>query len=679
MKENLVIIETLEQLDALNQYLDDYDLVAYDTETTGLDQDAEIIGYSLACDEENGFYVVLAEWSVEEKKLLYCAPEFREKAIEVLKKLTTKRLVMHNAVFDVQKTIANFNIDLLPALHTDTMILAHILNENERVGLKDLGASLFGEDAKIEQKEMQDSIAANGGLCTKKAYELYKADKYKIGKYAAKDAILTMNLMYYLLPKLYDEGLDKFFYEEECMPLLKGPTYELNTSGLKIDVERLTKLKFELEQSVLKLETEILEEVTPYVVERYPGTSEKTVFNIGSNEQLAWLLFIRLKEEFKSLTGSGKEKANEWMGRIPYSKGQKYMFIMECQKRGLKPEKFIQADKLTLELYKTKYPFVEKLLRLKKEEKLLNTYVSGIMERIRYGVINPSFLQTGTSGTRYSSRDPNFQNLPRDDKRIKSCVIARPGKIFIGADYSQLEPRVFTAMSQDPILLEAYAKGEDFYSAIAIPVFGKDDCSADKNADNFLGKKYPEVRQLGKVAALSIAYGTGAFKLSQAMKLPVDVCQEIIDDYYDRLTGVAAMVSESRAEVIKNGYVKNLFGRPRRIPNARIISKFGNKKFEDLGYEYRTLLNLAVNFKIQGTAGSLINRCAIAFHNRVRELGLSAKLVMQVHDELIVECDEHEAEQVAALLKECMETTVTLPNVALIAEPKIAKNLGDLK
>jgi DNA polymerase-1 len=268
--------------------------------------------------------------------------------------------------------------------------------------------------------------------------------------------------------------------------------------------------------------------------------------------------------------------------------------------------------------------------------------------------------------------------LPRDDKRVKACVVSRPGKVFIGADYSQLEPRVFTAVSQDPVLLEAYAKGEDFYSAIAIPVFNKEECSADKNADNYLGKMFPEIRQLGKVAALSIAYGTGAFKLAQAVKLPVEICQEIIEDYYKRLTGVAQMVQESHAQAIKDGYVKNLFGRPRRIPKARLISKF-NKKIEDLGYEYRTLLNLAVNFRIQGTAGSLINRVAIQFHKKVKELGLSAKLVMQVHDELIVECAENEADAVAGLLKDCMENTVQLPGVSLIAEPKIAKNLGELK
>jgi DNA polymerase-1 len=678
MKQNLVVINTLEQLDALDQFLDDFDIVAYDTETTGLDQDAEIIGYSLACDEQNGFYVVLAEWSAKDAKLIRAYAQFREKAIDILKKLTTKKLIMHNAIFDVQKTLANFGIDLLPALHTDTMILAHLLNENERVGLKDLGASLFGEDATLEQKELRESIEANGGTCTKKAYELYKASTDKIGKYAAKDAVLTMNLFYYLLPKLYEEKLDKFFYEDECMPLLKGPTYELNDAGLKIDVEKLTALKFELEQSIVKLHGEILEEITPYIADKYPGTNEKNSFNIGSNEQLAWLVFVRLGQTFNTLTKGGREKAKEWIGRVPYTKTHKYLFMKECERRGVRPEKYMQCDKSTLELFKIKYPFIDKLLKMKKEEKILSTYVCGILDRVRYGVIRPSFLQTGTTGTRYSSRDPNFQNLPRDDKRVKACVVSRPGKVFIGADYSQLEPRVFTAVSQDPVLLEAYAKGEDFYSAIAIPVFNKEECSADKNADNYLGKMFPEIRQLGKVAALSIAYGTGAFKLAQAVKLPVEICQEIIEDYYKRLTGVAQMVQESHAQAIKDGYVKNLFGRPRRIPKARLISKF-NKKIEDLGYEYRTLLNLAVNFRIQGTAGSLINRVAIQFHKKVKELGLSAKLVMQVHDELIVECAENEADAVAGLLKDCMENTVQLPGVSLIAEPKIAKNLGELK
>lgn len=692
MQENLIVIDftnptAMAELNDLGAYLEGQEYVAYDTETTGLEKDAEIIGYSVASEADVGFYVVLSYWDVPEKKLIYCNDAFKAKAIEILKQLCAKKLIMHNAIFDVDKTLTNFGINYLDALHTDTMVLAHLMNENERIGLKDLGARIFGESAKKEQQDMQASIVANGGQCDKKMYELYKADREIIGVYAAKDAVLTIKLFYHLVPALVNESLDAFFWDEECMPLLKGPTFELNTVGLKVDVDALKKLEKELSDDTVKLKAEILEEIYPYIEEKYPGTNPKNSFNIDSPQQLSWLLFTKLGEEFRKLTEKGRPLAKDLIGRLPYTVAQKRAFIRAAEAAGHKPEKFLQCDKATLSRLSDKHDWVRKLLEYRKAGKLLSTYVIGIQDKVRYGVINPSFLQTGTSGTRYSSRQPNFQNLPRDDKRIKSCIIARPGKVFVGADYSQLEPRVFTAMSQDPILTEAYKKGEDFYSALAIPIFGKEEFSAMKDAPNYLGKKEPVIRQVGKELALSLAYGTTPYKLNETLMvkakldIPVDECAQIRNDYFERLKGVANFVKESHQLVVNNGQVVNLFGRPRRIPNAKYIKNMlkSVNDSSELPYEYRTLLNLSVNFRVQGTAGSVVNRACIAFYVRARAMGLDAKIVLQVHDELVVECDEAIAEQVSTLLKECMEHTTPLPGVALVAEPKIGKTLADLK
>lgn len=690
--ENLIVIDftkpnALEDLMDLELYLKDQEYIAYDTETTGLGKDAEIIGYSVSSEVDVGFYVVLSYWDVTEKKLVYCDDTFKTKAIDILKLIGTKQLIMHNAIFDVEKTLDNFGIDFLPALHTDTMIMAHVLNENEGVGLKDLGAGIFGESAKTEQIKMKESIVANGGLCDSKNFELYKADKELIGYYAAKDAVLTIKLFYHFVPILCDEKLDNFFWDEESMPLLKGPTYELNTIGLKVDVDKLRKLEKELEDESTKLKAEILQDIWPYIKETYPGTNTKNSFNIAAPKQLAWLLFMRLNEPFRKVTKSGKKVAEDLVGKVPYTPAQKRAFIQACEQAGLKPWHYMQCDKATLARLSEKHDWVRKLLEYRKSCKLLSTYVIGIQERTRYGIIRPSFLQHGTTGTRYSSRNPNFQNLPRDDKRVKSCIISRPGKVFVGADYSQLEPRVFTAMSQDQILIDAYAKGEDFYSALAIPIFGKYEYSAMKKDPNYLGEKDPMTRQVGKECALSLAYGTTPFKLNETLMakakldIPVEKCAEIRADYFQRLKGVAEFVKESHQLVVNNGKVFNLFGRPRRIPEAKyvknVLKSVGDAA--ELPYHHRTVLNLAVNYRVQGTAGSVVNRACIAFYNKAREMGLDAKIVLQVHDEIVVECNEEDAKAVAALLKDCMENTVTLPKVALVAEPKIAKNLGDLK
>ena len=691
MTEHLIVIdftnpEAIEDLVDLKSYLENQEYIAYDTETTGLGKDAEIIGFSVSSEVDLGFYIVLSYWDTSNKKLIYCDSQFKDAALDILRLISTKNLIMHNAVFDIEKTVDNFGIDLMPALHTDTMIMAHLLNENERIGLKDLGAGIFGEDAKKEQIEMKASIIQNGGACDSKNFELYKADKQLIGSYAAKDAVLTIKLFYHLVPKLVEENLDAFFWDDESMPLLKGPTYELNTVGLKVDIDGLKNLEKDLIDESVRLKAEVLQDIWPYIKDKYPGTNKANTFNIAAPKQLAWLIFIRLNEEFRKLTDSGREVAKDLLGKLPYTTAQKRAFIRSVEENGQKPWNYLQCDKATLSKLSLKYDWIRKLLEYRKACKLLSTYVLGIQDKTRYGVIRPSFLQAGTTGTRYSSRAPNFQNLPRDDKRIKSCIVSRPGKVFVGADYSQLEPRVFTAMSQDPILLEAYSNGEDFYSALAIPIFGKYEFSAMKDADNYLGKKDPVTRQLGKECALSLAYGATPYRLNETLitkanlDLPIERCIEIRNDYFDRLSGVAAFVNESRRLVVENGVVVNLFGRPRRIPQAMALKNIlKSVDVSELRYDQRACINLAVNYRVQGTAGSVVNRACIAFSRRCKELGLDAKIVLQVHDEIIVECPEEQASEVSALLKDCMENTVQLPGVALVADPKIARNLGDLK
>lgn len=158
---------------------------------------------------------------------------------------------------------------------------------------------------------------------------------------------------------------------------------------------------------------------------------------------------------------------------------------------------------------------LERLLEYQRKIKILNTYVEGIQERTRYGIIRPSFLRHGTTSGRYLSRNPNFQNLPRDDKRIKGCITARPGRTFVGADYSQLEPRVFAYFSKDERLLQAFRGTDDFYSVIGMEVYGKTDCTPQKeDSPDAFGIKYKRLRDLSKVIALASTYGATASKLA---------------------------------------------------------------------------------------------------------------------------------------------------------------------
>ncbi len=685
MKENLIVIKTLDDFDTLLNYIKDFEYVAFDIETTGLQKGAEVIGISVCAESDLAFYVVLSYWCVERKKLI--ALDTNTKTSQFLNILKSKKLIAHNSVFDCSKINDIYHIDLMPSIYCDTMILSHTLNEERSNKLKDLGASLYGAEATDSQALMRESVHNNGGSLTKKCYEMYKADPDLLGTYGAKDALLTLNIFYEFIPQLIDQGLGGFFFDDECMPLLRGPTYDMNTTGLKVDTNKLQALKGELEADIKQSEAFIANEIKDLVKDKYPGTTKATQFNVNASQQLAWLLFERLGEEFITLTEGGKVLAKSLDLKV-YSKAQKYTFVNTLKqfkgqqwapkKTILDPWKYMCADADTLSVYAPKYKWVSKLLEQKKNLKLLSTYVIGIQEKIEYGIIRPRFNQIGTPSGRYSSNEPNFQNLPRDDKRIKSCIISRPGKVFVGADYPQLEPRVFASISQDPRLLECFAKGQDFYSVVGAPLFGVgEELSMFKDDPNSFANKHKNLRQIAKAFALATAYGTTAFRQSQELDKPVDECRDIIERYFVSYPNVERMMLESHEQAKTNGVVYGLYGRPRRIPEAMRIPK--GIPHGELPYECRNLLNLAMNHKCQSTAASIVNRAAIDFYNKINTLGLDAKIVLQVHDELIIECPEDISLQVSDILKESMELTTVLPGVTLISEPVIANNLADLK
>lgn len=704
--EQLHLIKTLQELQQLQEFIKDKDFIAFDTETTGLDKESEIIGFSVSADVDTGYYIVLASWNVKEQHLDYLETTGGAKAL--LQTLTGKNLIMHNAVFDCTRANSRYQIDLMPSVHTDTMILAHLLDENRHNGLKELAVSLFGEDSKQEQDEMKASVHANGGMLTRDNYELYKADCDLIGRYGAKDTILTLKLFYHLVPELYEQGLEDFFYKDESMPLLRGPTYDMNTTGLKVDADKLQKLKGELEADCMDAKAFIHKEIEAHVKDKYPGDKKTNVFNIGSSKQLAWLLFFKLGNDFHLLTDAGKEVCQGLGLKLPYtpaarrefihivtaSKGRVYAPAVKNLKTGKEgrpkkvsdPWNYIACGKETLERYAHKYKWVTRFLEYAKNLKLLNTYVEGIQSRMKYNTIRPSFLQHGTTSGRYSSRNPNFQSLPRDDKRIKACIVARPSNVFVGADYSQLEPRVFASFSKDERLLACFKNGDDFYSVIGSTVFDKQGYSMKKDEPGSFAQTFKSLRDVSKVVALSATYGTTAPQMAPKIKKTLQEAQEVIDDYFERFPSVLELMKESHEQAKTHGEVKNLFGRPRRMPKAKDIVKiYGNRQHSDLPYEARNLLNLAVNHRIQSTGASIMNRAAISVWKTCQELGksdpiwLKVRIVMQIHDEVILEGPQELQDEMVLVLKDAMEHSIELPGVDLIADPKIANNIADLK
>ena len=705
--EKIVVVRNNVDFDLLKDYVKNLEdtFIAFDTETNGIEKESRIIGISIAAELGLAYYVILAEWSVEQNKLVWL--ETGDKIKSFLKLLAKKKLVMHNAVFDCWMVQNNYNISLIEAVHTDTMILGHILNENRSNALKERALELYGESSVVEQAAMKESVIKNGGTLTKKQFELYKADSELIAHYGAKDAILTLKIFYNDVTDLFDQELDSFFYEDESMPLLRGPTYEMNTTGLRVDPEKLKNLKATLEADCAEAKAFITREIFDYVKHKYPATGKTNHFNIDSPQQLSWLLFDVLENDFNVLNDQGKQVCKAMDMSLPYSNAAKRNFITMCRenkgrvwKPGYKnyktgkevkpklivePYKYMTCGKETLLKLSDKYKWVEVFLEYKKNLKLLNTYVVGIQERLQYNIVRPNFLQHGTTSGRYSCKNPNFQNLPREDKRIKSCIVARQGKIFVGADYSQLEPRVFASLSGDERLIDCFEKGQDFYSVIGANVFNHPEASLFKDDEDSFANLYPEKRQISKTIALAATYGANAHRLSALTKQSVDDTKLILEAYFDDFSSVRNMMLESHKMAKTDGQVTNLFGRPRRMPLAKEIALLGDVLPETLSYEYRNLLNLSVNHRIQSSGASIMNRAAIAFcykkalKAKSEPLWKEVKVVMQVHDELITEGPESLKNEMIALLKDAMEHTVELPRVKLVAEPKAAYNLADLK
>lgn len=691
MKPELIVIKTVEEIKNLIEYLKGFDFISYDIESTGLDLDSEIIGFSVCAEDTKAYYVVLAAWNTITNSLDYYNAN-KTAAKDLLVSLQDKNIICHNAIFDMSMTESFFKVKLIDSLHTDTMVLAHLLDENRPKGLKELAKIFFGQDSTKEAEEMKESVAKNGGSLTKANYEMFKASSHLLGKYGAQDALLTFKLFYELVLQLYEEGLDNFFYEDETMPLLKTVTYQLNTVGLQVDTKALTSLQKQLEAECEELKSYIHQEIAPYTQAKYPGKTKKDHFNIGSSSQLAWLVFGEMGLEFSTLTKEGKTVSKFLLGKLPYSVGDKTRFLQQCREakdvvydsEGKRPKKikdpwgYLACDKTVLAKVSSKYKWVAKLLEYQKKQKLLNTYAIGMGEKVKYGVLRPRFNQTGTTSGRYSSSDPNFQNMPREDKRIKQCIIARPGKVFVGADYSQLEPRVFSYMSQDKNLITAFNGTNDFYSVIGMRVYGKTDCTPQKEgSEDAFGIKYKKLRDLSKVIALASVYGATANQLASTTGKSIDETQEDIDAYFAEFPGVAKLMTDSHQMAMTKGYVTNLFGRKRRMPEAMKIGKiYGKTKHKELPYEARSLLNLSTNHRIQSTAASIVNRASIQFLKDCDLAGIEAKVVAQIHDELIVECKEGDADNVALLLQNAMENTTILPGVPLEAIPRITKDFS---
>lgn len=619
-----MIIRTLGELNLAVNMLKKSLTWTYDIETNGLDtRNGEVIGFGCTNpDTLEGFYIILKEFVNGELVELISYNHVRY----VLEILQSKRLLTFNGSFDTRFTLNVMGVNLIDSIHADIMLLKHTCDEEQPFRLKDIGALLFGDEAKDAQKDMLESIKANGG--SEKEY--YKADSAIMAKYGLQDGILTAKVYNHYMPILKKEGLYKFFFEDEVMPLYRLVTIPMELKGIPLNTPLLQQTKEEINKDLEQLEDSIQAQLAPllddftswYLNKEYPielsGSFMATLGKLiapanwpltkagtASFAATTFKKFPELKETDLYKYQSGQERipatlVKQVREELLKQSGTKYIFNISSKdhlKRlffeKLKETPTSKTDKGNpqvendfLELMADKYVWASQITTYNKLIKLRGTYVEGYLDKQENGIFYPSFFQHRTVSGRFGS---NIQQLPRaiegDDivakytNRVRQFFISGEGYAFVDADYESLEPHVFAHVSGDQGLKDIFINGHDFYSTIAIATEGLTQYSADKKAPNYLGKMNKDKRQTAKAYSLGTPYGLGGYALSMQLKdagmnISDKEAQALINRYVDAYPNLKKWMKESDEFAAKNGYMKTESGRIRRFPGlVELIKK----------------------------------------------------------------------------------------------------------
>ena len=377
-------------------------------------------------------------------------------------------------------------------------------------------------------------------------------------------------------------------------------------------------------QELLDFGKELQEKIDILTQEIYELTGEE--FNINSTKQLGEILFEKLKLTVKKKTKTG------------YS-----------------------TDVDVLEKIKYEHPVIEKILEYRQLQKLNSTYVEGLIPYIdETGRIHSKFHQTVTTTGRISSTDPNLQNIPTRmelGRKLRKVFKPEQGYIFVDADYSQIELRVLAHISEDKNMIEAFCNNEDIHAQAASKVFNIP-----------LEKVTKEERTKAKAVNFGIVYGISEFGLGEQLGVSRKKAKEYIEQYLDKYNGIKEFMTNIVEETKEKGYVETLYHRRRYVPelksNNYMVRQFGGR--------------VAMNTPIQGTAADIMKIAMINVYNKLKENNLKSKLIVQVHDEILVETLESEKEQVKQIVKEEMENVIKL-KVPLLAEVEEGYNWYEAK
>ena len=433
----------------------------------------------------------------------------------------------------------------------------------------------------------------------------------RVKEYAAEDADVTLQLKQALYPMIEQIGLQHLYFEiEEPMIAVLA---DIEMAGVRIDSEALAVYAVELTRKLAELEAAIRTE------------AGEPNLNINSARQLGEVLFGKM--------------------RI-------------AEKPKMTKTKQFCTDEDYLQSFARKHRIVDLILEYRGVKKLLSTYVEALPQLVNRstGRIHTSFNQAVTATGRLSSTNPNLQNIPvRDDmgRRIRKAFIpSDDDHLLLSADYSQVELRLMAHLSGDESLIAAFEHGEDIHAATAAKLFNKT-----------LDEVTSEERRRAKTANFGIIYGISAFGLSQRLEIPRKEAKEIIDGYFASYPGVKKYMDNVVEKAKEEGFVSTIFGR------RRYLNDIASHNAIARGLAERN----AVNAPIQGSAADIMKIAMINVHRRFAAEGIRSRVILQVHDELVVDMLRSEQERVTAIVTECMESAAQL-KVRLIADAGVGGN-----
>ena len=620
-KINVTVVNDFELLDKLIQRLDKTNqIVSLDTETNSLNPiDAELVGIGLCLGEENDdlFYIPLGHQTKKETPNQLSIEDVFSKLRNWIED-PKKEKALQNSKFDRQ-IFFNHGLDL-KGVTFDTLLADYLLNNQEKHGLSEISFRLFG----FKPPSFKETVGKN------KDFSFVDIDEASI--YCGYDVFLTFKIV-----KIFKERFSKEkdelikLFEEIELPL-EPVLSQMEMNGITIDIPYLDKLSKELKSTLEDIESKVYE------------LAEET-FNLSSPKQLGEILFEKLNLDKKK---SRKTKTG-W-----------------------------STDAVVLERLVDEHEIIQHLIKHRTLSKLLSTYIDALPNLIneKTGRVHTNFNQAATATGRLSSSNPNLQNIPvrtEFSRRIRKAFLPEKNWKLLSADYSQIELRILAHLADEEILINAFHKNDDIHSLTARLIFEKEEISSDE-------------RRVGKTINFGVIYGMGIKKFARSTGVSTPEAKEFLIKYKERYSKIFKFLELQERLALSKGYVKTIFGRKREFKFdknglGRLIGKdpyeIDLQSARRAGMEAQSL-RAAANAPIQGSSADIIKIAMVQLNKKFIEMNVPAKMLLQVHDELLFEVEPDSLEITTKLVKKTMEDCVKL-NVPLLVDIGIGDNWMETK